>query len=87
MVKVRAVLLDTVDGRRGEHSYEVPAEYTGSQLHLWTEGNYSCDCNRGRFLSLVAGGALLECSRGVPQIELVELWVGDEQLVSNETVL
>lgn len=49
----RAILYDPATGATGEYEYE--GEYSdgfdeGSLLYIWTEGNYSCDCNRSLFL-------------------------------------
>lgn len=43
------------DTQTGE-TRQQPAEFTGlHHAYLWSEGNYSCDCNRGMFFAHAAG--------------------------------
>ena len=55
-VKVAAHLYNPATGERGVDVGEYPvqpwdlAEDGGTAYFMWTEGNYSCDCNRRLFL-------------------------------------
>lgn len=53
-VRIRAFLRDTVSGKAAVVYDEWPdsASLDGVEF-MWTEGNFSCDCNRGQFLAQV----------------------------------
>lgn len=56
------------DGRTFDYRTDWPHESAASLLDMWTEGNYSCDCNRSLFLNdqfrLALGG--FDNDLGVP---------------------
>lgn len=80
-MKVVALLRSRETGQEGRYTHELPGR-PWSALWLWTEGNYSCDCNRSLFLFDIPidHPSELPCSRGEPTIELVELVVDGERL-------
>jgi hypothetical protein len=45
-VPLVAILFDPATGRRVEHREDLNEEYIDSQEYMWTEGNFSCDCNK-----------------------------------------
>ncbi len=79
-LRVREVAVLEYQGKEYQECYEaerakVPApcslrEAAHSMEYMWTEGNYSCDCNRALFVSR-AGGAIPEnvpCDNGVDHV-------------------
>lgn len=82
-VTVSALLRCRKTGQEKRYVHEWPGSGlrgAASVLYLWTEGNYSCDCNRLRFLFGRDLDDTPPCYGGEPTIELVELVVDGERL-------
>ncbi len=72
---VKADLRDTRTGKCVQHTCKIEKEWEPGQFHQWTEGNYSCDCNRSLFMYGEEGE--LPCNNGKNVIVLDRLQVGD----------
>ncbi len=80
---VNALLRSRETGQQARYTHEWPGRVSGA-VWLWTEGNYSCDCNRSIFLLGRDLDNTLPCNGGDPTIELVELLVDGERVPNSE---
>lgn len=55
-VKFEVVLRCLADGHECTHQYDCEDENADSQVFMWEEGNYACDCNRSILKSWPCSG-------------------------------
>lgn len=77
-MKVHAVLRK--DGVMRTFSSDIDQDNIGGVIFNWTEGNYSCDCNRGDFYARAGGEPDPDLPCGHSCIELVALFLDNELL-------
>jgi len=77
-IKVKAEIKHA--GKIVTEIYEVEEKYAESQEFLWTEGNYSCDCNRSIFFFELNVDDCWPCNLENNLFELVSLEVGGEKI-------
>lgn len=44
-------ITDTTTGEERLHRYEIPSPWGEADEFMWSDGNYSCDCNRALFFA------------------------------------
>lgn len=83
-------LLDTRDGKEYTHedeytNFECDAwDLDGGVVWDWTDGNYSCDCNRSGFVDNALPD--LDCNTGDNLIKLLSIVREDGRLIWHHTL-
>lgn len=79
--KVEARLYDHLKDKEVVYSYELEAQYIEGVEYMWTEGNYSCDDNRGMFVAEVLGEPDPDYPCGDDVVELRELTIDGKSIL------
>ena len=79
--RVRIRLRDTATGDEAEHSYDtnlaLADDPDDDEGFYWTDGNASCDCERGRVLNMALGRPDPNIPCGDSRVRIMEAWRGD----------